>query len=58
MGTHRVLFEDDPEIGRKVWLIFNEWGRIVGAHVEQEVDDIVDRNHQEAISTMGNRFGD
>jgi len=58
MADHRVLFEHDPEIGRTVWLIFNEWGRIVGAHVEQEVDDILDANAQEEAATHGVRFGD
>lgn len=53
-----LLLEDDPEIGRKVWVGYDQTGHPRAAHVEQEVDDIVDRNHQEAISTMGNRFGD
>lgn len=58
MADHRVLLEHDPEIGRTVWLVFDDRGNLRGAHVEQEVDDIVDQNNQAAISTMGNRFGD
>jgi hypothetical protein len=58
VADHRVLFEHDPEIGRTVWLVFDDRGNLKGAHVEQEVDDIVERNRQEALSTMGNRFGD
>ena len=58
MGEHRVLFERDPELRRTTWLIFNDWGRIVGAHTEQEVDDIIEANAEVEKSTHGRRFGE
>jgi hypothetical protein len=58
MADHRVLFEHDPEIGRTVWLVFDDRGNLKGAHVEQEVDDIVDMNRQAAVASMGQSFGD
>jgi len=58
MSDHRVLFEDDPEIGRKVWLIFDEHGNMRGAHVEQEVDPIIEANKMYADISAGVRFGD
>jgi hypothetical protein len=58
MADHRVFFEHDPEIGRTVWLVFDDRGNLKGAHVEQEVDDIVDMNRQAAMATMGQGFGD
>lgn len=57
MADHRVLFEHDPEIGRTVWLVFNERGELRGAHVEQEVDAILDANAEAEKSSYG-RFGD
>jgi len=58
MADHRVLFDHDPEIGRTVWLVFNERGELRGAHVEQEVDSIIDMNRQAEMETQGVRFGD
>lgn len=58
MGDHRVLFEDDPEIGRKVWLIFDDRGNLKGAHVEQEVDDVLAANAEAAKASHGVRFGE
>lgn len=58
MADHKVLFEDDPEIGRKVWLIFDDLGCIKGAHVEQQVDDILEQNAQWEMATQGHAFGD
>lgn len=57
MGDHRVLFDDDPEIGRKVWLIFDERGNLKGAHVEQEIDAILDANAEAEKASYG-KFGD
>ena len=53
-----LLFENDPEIGRKVWLGYNEKGQFRAAHVEQSVDAIVEQNRQAEIETHGKRFGD
>lgn len=58
MADHRVLFDHDPEIGRTVWLVFNERGELRGAHVEQEVDAILEANAEEEKATHGIRFGD
>lgn len=58
MGDHRVLFEYDPELRRTTWLIFNDWGRPIGAHVEQEVDDILEANAEVEKTTQGRRFGE
>lgn len=58
MADHRVFFEHDPEIGRTVWLIFDDAGKLKGAHVEQEVDAILDANAEAEKATQGVRFGD
>jgi hypothetical protein len=58
MTDHRMLFEDDPEIGRKVWLIFDDKGNLKGAHVEQDVDHILEMNKVAADISSGTRFGD
>lgn len=58
MTDHRVLFDYDPEIKRTVWLVFDDRGQMKGAHVEQEVDDILDRNAEAEKETYGMRFGD
>ncbi len=58
MADHRVFFEHDPEIGRTVWLVFDDQGRMKGAHVEQEVDPILEANAEAEKATNGVRFGD
>lgn len=58
MTDHRVFFEHDPEIGRTVWLVFDEKGRLKGAHVEQEIDAILDANAEAEKLSHGARFGD
>lgn len=58
MGEHRTFFEYDPELRRTTWLIFNDWGRLIGAHVEQEVDDILEANGEAEKLTQGQRFGE
>jgi len=58
MSDHRVLFEHDPEIGRTVWLVFDDKGNMKGAHVEQEVDAILEANKMWADISAGTRFGD
>lgn len=58
MADHRVLFDDDREIGRKVWLVFDERGNLKGAHVEQDVDHIIEMNKIAADISAGTRFGD
>lgn len=58
MAEHRVFFDHDPEIGRTVWLIFNERGELRGAHVEQEIDAILEANAEAEKATHGQRFGD
>ena len=58
MADHRVFFDYDPEIGRTVWLVFDDKGNMKGAHVEQEVDSILDANAEMEKSTNGTPFGD
>jgi hypothetical protein len=58
MADHRVFFDHDPEIGRTVWLVFDDRGNMKGAHVEQEVDAILEANAEAEKATHGVRFGD
>lgn len=58
MADHRVFFDHDPEIGRTVWLVFDDKGNMKGAHVEQEVDAILEANAEAEKATHGVRFGD
>ena len=58
MADHRVFFDYDPEIGRTVWLVFDDQGRMKGAHVEQQVDAILDANAEMEKATHGTPFGD
>ncbi|RUW04045.1 MAG: hypothetical protein E5X94_00630 [Mesorhizobium sp.] len=58
MADHRVFFDHDPEIGRTVWLIFDDQGNLKGAHVEQEIDAILDANAEAEKASHGVRFGD
>lgn len=58
MTDHRVFFDHDPEIGRTVWLVFDDKGNLKGAHVEQDVDALIEANAEAEKATMGQRFGD
>lgn len=58
MADHRVFFDYDPEIKRTVWLVFDDKGQMKGAHVEQEVDAILEANAEAEKATHGVRFGD
>lgn len=58
VADHKILFDHDPEIGRTVWLIFDEKGQLRGAHVEQEVDEIFEMNRMALDLSSGTRFGD
>lgn len=58
MADHRVLFDDDREIGRKTYLVFDDKGNLRGAHVEQEVDSIIAENAELEKASQGVRFGD
>lgn len=53
-----LLLEDDPEIRRKVWVGYDRHGVARSAHVEQEVDDILNINAEAEKATHGSRFGD
>jgi hypothetical protein len=55
---HMVLFDDDPEIGRKTYLVFDDKGQMKGAHVEQNVDAIIAANAEAEKATHGQPFGD
>lgn len=58
MADHRVFFEHDPEIGRTVWLVFDDKGNLKGAHVEQEIDAILEANAEAEKASHGVKFGD
>jgi hypothetical protein len=58
MADHRVFFEHDPEIGRTVWLVFDDRGNLKGAHVEQDADMIIEANAEAEKATHGVRMGD
>jgi len=58
MTDHRVFFEHDAEIGRTVWLVFDDKGNLRGAHVEQEADALIEANKIDYERTVGAKFGD
>ena len=58
MGQHRVFFDYDPLIQRTVWLVMDDHGNMVGAHVEQEVDPIIAANAEAEKATHGVRFNE
>lgn len=58
MADHRVFFDYDPEIKRTVWLVFDDKGRMKGAHVEQDVTAILEANAEAEKLTQGVKFGD
>lgn len=53
-----LLFDDDREIGRKVWLGYDETGKFRAAHVEQEIDAVLEANSAAEKASHGQRFGD
>lgn len=53
-----MLFDDDPEIGRKVWLGYDDKGQFKAAHVEQEIDAVLEANAEAEKASHGQRFGD
>ena len=53
-----LLFDDDREIGRKVWLGYDATGKFRAAHVEQEVDAVLEANAALEKESYGKRFGD
>lgn len=57
-ALHWMLFDDDREIGRKVWLGYDEKGQFRAAHVEQEVDQIIENNKAALDLSAGRKFGD
>lgn len=58
MANHLRFFDYDPEIGRTVWLVFDDQGNMKGAHVEQEVDHILEANARMEQASQGTPFGD
>jgi len=53
-----LLLEQDAEIGRTVWVGYDKTGIPRAAHVEQEIDAILDANSEAEKATHGVRFGD
>jgi hypothetical protein len=58
VSDHRILFDYDEEMGRTVWLVFDDKGNMKGAHVEQQVDSILEANAEAEKATHGTPFGD
>jgi hypothetical protein len=58
MADHRVFFAYDEDIGRTTWLVFDDKGNMKGAHVEQEVDAILEANAEMEKLTHATPFGD
>ena len=56
MGEHRTFYEHDPELGRTVWLIFDDFGNVKGAHVEQDATKIIEANVEAEKLTHGAKF--
>lgn len=57
-GLHWVLFDDDKEIGRRTYIGYDEKGTPRGAHVEQDIDAILENNTR-ILNMRGNdRFGE
>lgn len=57
-GLTWMLFDDDKEIGRKVWLGYDAKGEFRAAHVEQNIDAIIEQNSEAEKASYGQRFGD
>lgn len=57
-GLHWVLFDDDIELKRKTWIGYDERGQPRGAHVEQEVDPILEANALMRSMNQGRKWGD
>jgi hypothetical protein len=57
-GLHWVLLEEDPEIKRKTYVGYDDKGRPRGAHVEQEVDAILEQNTRLRSFNAGQKWGD
>ncbi len=57
-GLHWVLFDDDPELGRKVWIGHDDKGNPRAAHVEQNIDAIVEQNTRIRNDRGNDRFGE
>lgn len=58
MSETTLLLEDDREIGRKVWVTYNELGHPIRALVEQDADAIIEHNRLALDASEGRKFGD
>ena len=58
VGLHWRFFEYDAEIGRTVWLGYDDQGHARAAHVEQEIDAILAENIELEKASHGKRFGE
>jgi hypothetical protein len=58
VGLHWRFFEYDAEIGRTVWIGYDDHGNPRGAHVEQEIDAILAENAELEKASHGHRFGE
>lgn len=57
-GLHWVLFEDDKEMGRRVYIGYDDKGVPRGAHEEQDIDHILAANALAKNATDGRKFGE
>ena len=55
-GLHWVLLEHDPELKRKTYVGYDDQGHPRGAHVEQEVDAILEHNAAMRSFNAGRAF--
>lgn len=57
-GLHWVVLEHDPEIKRTTYVGYDDKGIPRGAHVEQEVDPILEQNALLRSANAGRKWGD
>lgn len=50
------LLDHDPATGRRVWMLVGEEETVF--RTTMPIEGILDTNHERAMATMGNRFGD
>jgi hypothetical protein len=58
VGLHWALFDNDLELGRRTYIGYDDQGHPRGAHVEQNIDAIIEANSEAEKLTHGKRFGD
>ena len=57
-GLHWLLLDDDRQLRRKTYIGYDDRGTPRGAHVEQEVDPILEQNALLRSVNDGRKWGD